>query len=172
VFNPQCASVTMNAAANAVAVDYGQRPAEAEIRAAEQVCREMGISHHVLRIDCSALGAGDMRGTYGLAVVPTPEWWPFRDQMLVTFAAAHLLRFGVNRMFIGTLRSDSVNGDGTKAFVEALDLLLALQEGAIRLEAPAIEHDAVSLVRVSGVPQSILCRAQKSDLALPLHETG
>ena len=72
----------------AITIDYGQRAAEAEVTAARQVARELGIQHEVIAIDCTAIGSGDMAGSIALEIAPVPEWWPFRNQLLVTLYAA------------------------------------------------------------------------------------
>jgi 7-cyano-7-deazaguanine synthase len=143
----------------AITVDYGQKPAQAEIQASSEVCRALGIEHLVLRIDCSAIGSGDLAGTAALPMAPASEWWPFRNQLLVTIAAARVLSRGVNTLLLGTVESDRIHADGTPQFVAAISTLLSLQEGNIRLDAPAIELSSASLVRTSGVPIEILAWA-------------
>ena len=44
----------------ALTIDYGQNCADAEIRASKYACEVLNIEHHVLTIDCSSLGSGDM----------------------------------------------------------------------------------------------------------------
>ncbi|MFC0387625.1 7-cyano-7-deazaguanine synthase [Muricoccus vinaceus] len=139
-----------------VTVDYGQLPAEAEIRAAGAVCGEIGIEHVVIRADLRVLGSGDMAGTERSEVAPVSEWWPFRNQMLVTLAAMRLLPLGVGRLLIGCLSTDGAHADGRADFVVAADALLAMQEGSMRLEAPAVELTAAELLRRSDVPRDVL----------------
>jgi 7-cyano-7-deazaguanine synthase len=94
-----------------------------------------------------------------LAVAPVPEWWPYRNQLLVSFAAARLLPRGVDTLLLGTVASDRQHADGSPQFVTALSQLMALQEGGMRVEAPAIEMTAAELVRSSGVPIEVLAWA-------------
>src|SRR5690242_18606450 len=70
----------------AITVNYGQRAAVAEVRAAAQVSRLLGMRHEVLEIDCSTLGSGDLANSPPAPLAPTTDWWPFRNQLLVTFA--------------------------------------------------------------------------------------
>lgn len=149
----------------AVTVDYGQRPAEAEIQAAASVCAALGIRQNVVRVDCRAIGSGDLAGTTPLDVAPVPEWWPYRNQLLVTFAAASLLRHGVDSIMLGTVRTDVVHADGTPEFVEKLSTLLAMQEGAVRVEAPAAQLSSVELIRESRVPLEVLAWAHSCHVA-------
>jgi 7-cyano-7-deazaguanine synthase len=46
--------------------------------------------------------------------------------------------------------------DGTTAFYEAMDAVTAMQEGNIRVLAPAIGLSAAELVRASGVTEEVL----------------
>jgi 7-cyano-7-deazaguanine synthase len=84
------------------------------------------------------------------------EWWPFRNQALITIAAMATIGMGVDHLMIGTLRTDGHHADGTKDFIDRLAGLLASQEGNMRLEAPAIGMYAVELVKTSGIPMSVL----------------
>lgn len=143
----------------AITVDYGQRAAAGEIRSAEAVTATLDVEHHVLRADLRALGSGDMAGSSSLSMAPVTEWWPYRNQALVTLAAMKAIALGVNRLLIGTLKTDARHADGRPEFIRGLDALLRLQEGEITLEAPAIELTAAELVRKSGVPMEVLAWA-------------
>jgi 7-cyano-7-deazaguanine synthase len=140
----------------AITVDYGQRPAAGEIRAAQAVSQALEIDHHVLRCDLSALGSGDMAGAVALDMAPVPEWWPYRNQMLITLAAMKAVGLGVDTLQIGCLVTDGRHADGRADFVAALDGLLRLQEGHLRLEAPAVELTAVELIQRSEIPMDVL----------------
>jgi 7-cyano-7-deazaguanine synthase len=139
-----------------VTIDYGQLSAEGETRAASAVCTELGLRHCVLGIDCSDLGSGEMLGTPSASVSPAPEWWPFRNQLLITMGAALALKEGLNAVVIGTVASDQVHVDGQIEFTEAMNRLLEMQEGHILLQAPGIGETTAQLCRRVGVPHSIL----------------
>jgi len=143
----------------AITIDYGQRPAKGEIRASQSVAEVLGIEHHIIRADLSALGSGDMAGSAALGMAPVSEWWPYRNQMLVTLAAMKCVAVRAKRLFIGTLKTDDRHADGRLEFVASLNALLRLQEGEMILEAPAIELTAVELIRKSGVPMEVLAWA-------------
>ena len=149
----------------AITLDYGQRPAAAEVKAAAAVCAALGIRHEVIRADLSAVGSGDMAGRPGLPEAPVPEWWPFRNQMLVTLAAMLAISSGARTLLIGCLATDASHADGSRAFVAAMDGLLAMQEGGLRLEAPAISMTATQLLRISGVPPEVLAWAHSCHVA-------
>ena len=140
----------------AFTIDYGQLPAAGEIRAASAVAEELKIDHEIIKIDLRALGSGDMAGQGAIEVAPNPEWWPFRNQMLVTLSAMRGIALGVNCLLIGTVKGDDSHADGRREFISAMDGLLELQEGGLRLEAPAIELTASELIGMSGVPGELL----------------
>lgn len=143
----------------AITVDYGQRPARGEIRAARGAAEALGMEHHIITVDLSNLGSGDMNGTRPLSVAPMTEWWPFRNQMLVTLGAMKGVGLGVDRLFIGSLRTDEGHCDGRAEFVERLSALLRQQEGGMTLTAPAIGMTAAELVRKSAIPMEVLSGA-------------
>ena len=121
----------------AITLDYGQKAAEAEKRASAAVCAQLGIEHHIVHIDCSSLGSGDMADAAPDAAAPASDWWPYRNQMLLTFSAMKCIALGVKKLLIGTVRSDGSHIDGTPEFVNLMDQLLSMQEGGLRVEAPA-----------------------------------
>ena len=143
----------------AITIDYGQRAAQAEVMAARQVCSELSIVHEVVSVDCSAIGSGDMAGLAADALAPVSEWWPYRNQLLVTLAAAHGIALGVNRLLLGSVASDASHTDGTAKFYSSIDALMRLQEGGVAVEAPAIEMNTVDLVRRSDIPRGMLAWA-------------
>ncbi len=143
----------------AITIDYGQRSANAEIESASQIALDLGINHRVLRIDCSPIGSGDLAGNPAHAMAPASDWWPYRNQLLVTFAAAHALTVGARRVLIGTVANDSYHSDGSSDFLKTMNLLLLLQEGRIELAAPAMEMTSLELIRVSEISLSLLAWA-------------
>ena len=149
----------------AIAIDYGQVPAAGELRAAAAVADELGIQHDIVEADLGALGSGDMAGRAAIDVAPIPEWWPFRNQMLITLAAMRGIALDVTRLLIGTVKSDSSHADGRREFIAAMDDVLKLQEGGLRLEAPAIDLTAVELIRTSAIPREILAWAHSCHVA-------
>lgn len=143
----------------AFTVDYGQAAAKAEVAAATQVCKELSIAHQVIRADCSSLGSGDMAGTNAVALAPVPEWWPFRNQLLITLAGMRAVSLGARTILTGSVVSDGLHTDGRPDFYEAIDRLTRLQEGSISVEAPALGMTTVELVRHSGIPRELLAWA-------------
>jgi 7-cyano-7-deazaguanine synthase len=167
--------------AAALYIDYGQRPADSEQRAATAVAGALGIPIDFLRIDLSPLGAGlllteevggsptetsganDLSRTAAGVVSPSPEWWPLRNQLLCSLAAAWALsarvpsRASIRKVLTATVAGDgSRHVDGTSAFYEAMDAVTSMQEGNIRVLAPAAGLGAAELVRDSGVTEDVL----------------
>lgn len=135
----------------AITLDYGQSSAEAEINAALATCRTLDIEHHIVRVDCRSLGSGDMAGTKANSNAPSSDWWPYRNQMLISLAAMKAIALGVTHLWIGTVKSDGSHLDGTPEFVQKISDLMAFQEGGMIVEAPAISLSTAELVRISTV---------------------
>jgi len=143
----------------AITIDYGQLASQAEIAASTEVCRQLKIEHHVIRIDCRSLGSGDMAGAGADRYAPASDWWPYRNQLLLTIAAMKAINLGANLLLLGTVKSDGSHLDGTQGFVDAMSHLLGLQEGQMRVDAPAITMSTTELVRHCGVPRDLLAWA-------------
>ncbi len=138
-------------------VDYGQAPAEAERRASRQVAQDLDLAWHELTVDCSAIGAGMMSTRPSPSGAPSPEWWPFRNQLLATIAAGWAVGRGHDEVLIGTVAGDGDrHRDGSHWFVAQLDRLLAGQEGGIRYRAPAIDLSSEQLIDASGIARGTL----------------
>lgn len=152
----------------ATTIDYGQTCAEAEIRAAEQICNELEIPHNVLEVDCSSLGAGELADTEQLSIGGTPEWWPFRNQMIITMAAMDAVQRDASELVLGSVQGDHEHADGRAEFYEHMNTLLAVQEGDLKVSTPAINMSSEELVERSDLPLSILGwthSCHRSDLA-------
>lgn len=143
----------------AITLNYGQLAAKAEIEVSTTICQLLRIPHYVIEIDCSQLGSGDMAGKQADGRAPASDWWPYRNQMLVTLAAMKAITFGVTHLWLGTVKSDGFHKDGSSEFMSAISHLLSLQEGGMVVEAPAIELSTAELVRKSGIPADLLAWA-------------
>jgi 7-cyano-7-deazaguanine synthase len=140
----------------ALTIDYGQRCAGGEIEASRQVSKALGITWDVLEIDCRQIGSGLLAGTTESSFAPDEEWWPYRNQLLVSFAAAWGLARGVTEILLGCVSDDSVHADGRAPFIAAADALLAQQEGGIRVSAPAQAMTSAALLAQSGIRPGLL----------------
>ncbi|MBC7981339.1 MAG: 7-cyano-7-deazaguanine synthase [Armatimonadetes bacterium] len=140
----------------AISIDYGQRPALGELRAASEIARALDMHHEIISINCSALGSGDLAGTAPAEGAPESEWWPYRNQLLVTLAVGRAYTLKIGRLLVGSVRSDSFHVDGTFAFYDILNQLVAIQEGGIQIEAPALDFDSCELISKSKIPLELL----------------
>jgi 7-cyano-7-deazaguanine synthase len=154
--------------AAALFVDYGQRSAPAEGRAAIAIAARLGLALHQRDIDLRSIGAGLLLSEDAPPASPSPEWWPYRNQMLVTIAAAVALRLGLRRVLVASVAGDGDrHADGSASFYAALNTVLTLQEGAIEVVAPALDETTEELVVSSGIAESVLAwtvSCHRSDL--------
>ncbi|WP_300400341.1 7-cyano-7-deazaguanine synthase [Nocardioides sp.] len=155
-------------------IDYGQRPVAGEIRASKAATAALGLNWHHLRADLSAVGSGLMHDTgdddeVAGAVTPgspSPEWWPYRNQLLVSLAASWALPRGFTELVVGSVAPDGArHRDGTADFYERLDAVVSFQEGGLRVNAPAVGMTTVELLETSGVPDAVLAYAHSCHLA-------
>src|SRR5207244_13372666 len=63
---------------------------------------------------------------------------------------------GIDQLMLGTVKSDANHADGTALFIETMNQLLGLQEGGLRLSAPAIDLTSVELIQRSRIKAGIL----------------
>ncbi len=143
----------------AFTINYGQNAAEAEIDAARYVCKELAIQHEVISVDCSVLGSGDLSEKKELAIAPKSDWWPFRNQLLVTLCASRALALGLDSLITGSVKSDAYHKDGTADFYHRLNDLMVYQEGALKIDAPSLDWTTEQLIEVSKTPNSLLYAA-------------
>lgn len=135
-------------------IDYGQISADGELRAAGQLAIELGIPLDARRANCRAFGSGHLAGQPALNP-ELPEVWPFRNQLLITLAAAAYHEQSSLVIQIGTVASDKVHSDGRKQFFFRINKLLAYQSNC-RIEAPAIDFTSLQLIRMSKLPSALL----------------
>jgi 7-cyano-7-deazaguanine synthase len=120
-------------------VNYGQVPWRAELRASRIICEELQIPIEVISADCTQMGSGQLADKPQLEIGSTPEWWPFRNQLLLTLAGAVAVRKQISELLIGTVASDVRHRDGTLEFIRLIDNLVSIQEGHLHVRAPAIQ---------------------------------
>lgn len=137
-------------------VDYGQRAADAEIKASAQVCLSLGLKHVILNVNIGALGSGQMAGEESSPMSENAEFWPFRNQFLITLAGMLALKEGCTEIVIGSVASDQRHADGSATFRQLLHHLMGIQEGGLLLNAPAADLTSEQLVEASGVSLDVL----------------
>ena len=135
-------------------VDYGQGAATAERRAAQAIAREAGVSLAELALDLRAIGPETI--ALGRADIPR-EWWPYRNQLLASFGAATAIARGCTQVCLGTVATDGDRHvDGRRDFIEQLSNIIEVQEGGIRIAAPAIGMTTEELIVASKIPRQVL----------------
>jgi 7-cyano-7-deazaguanine synthase len=152
----------------AITIDYGHAPAQTEIRSSKIVAETLGIEHHVIRVDCKELGSGDLINEIPLGISPSTEWWPYRNQLLVTLASMKAIKLNISEIMVASVKTDGFHRDGTEKFYEKMNALLEYQEGSIKVTAPCIQMTTVELIRLSGIPKEVLLWAHschKSNIA-------
>ena len=136
-------------------IDYGQAPARGEVAAAAAVSRHLALRHEVLTVDLRHLGSGLMSGKEPSALAGAEEWWPYRNQMLITLAAMRFVSDGLREIMIGAVATD-IHADGKPPFLDAIDRTLSLQEGGVRVTAPGLRHTTLDLLRLARFPRDLL----------------
>jgi 7-cyano-7-deazaguanine synthase len=145
--------------AGAVVVDYGQLPAQGERTAAHALGDALGLDVFDVAVDCRSIGGGLLADGEPMSDGPSPEWWPFRNQLIVTVAASFAIRRGFDTIVVGTVASDGERHvDGTQRFYENLDRLVAMQEGGLRVATPAIGMSSDELLATADICDKLLIR--------------
>jgi 7-cyano-7-deazaguanine synthase len=140
----------------AININYGQKSAGAERNASKSIAKALSIQYETIDIDCSSLGSGDLTTKSSISIAPVSEWWPYRNQLLLTLAAMQALNWGVTNLSIGAVSTDKAHKDGTSMFFHLINELIVFQEGNLRVCAPAINLTTLELISEAKVPSSIL----------------
>lgn len=140
-------------------IDYGQLCAEGERAAATFGAERLQMPMRIVQIDCRPLGTGLLAGEPQLTGAPTPEWFPFRNQLLVTIGAAVAVKEDLDSVLVGLVKTDGArHRDGTPAFIEAISSLVESQEGNVRVVAPFADRDPSELIRRASLDSEHLHR--------------
>lgn len=143
----------------AYTIDYGQIVAKREIYVSEYICDELDIEHIVVKVDCRSLGSGSLANSRSSNISPSKEWWPFRNQLLVTIASMQAVKDSVNEILLASVKSDNFHKDGTKDFYRLINHLMIYQEGQIKVTCPTLEYYSHELVTKYNVPKNLVTMA-------------
>lgn len=138
-----------------ITVDYGQLAAAGEIAASKHICNALRLPHHTIKANLSAIGSGEMSGGPTVDAAKAPEFWPYRNQLLITLAAMALIPQGLKEISIGAVSTD-VHSDGQPGFIKKIDEIMRLQEGHIRVVAPAARMSSKQLLERSKFPKRFI----------------
>lgn len=140
----------------AITINYGQLAAEAEIKSSKFICNKLGIPHEIIEVDCNKLGMGDLSNNPMSDYNKFSDWWPFRNQLLITLCSMKAIQFDINEIMIASVANDSSHIDGSRLFIECIDKLTSIQEGNIRITAPVNHLTTVQLIKESKVNLDLL----------------
>jgi 7-cyano-7-deazaguanine synthase len=135
---------------------YGQKAAMAERQASVAIATAIGIKIDFIDIDCSTVGSGDLTNQKALKIAPVSEWWPYRNQLLITLACMRAIHYKVDKLLVGAVKTDKRHKDGRELFFKKLSAAISYQEGSIKIVTPAIGMTSFELVQRSKIPDSIL----------------
>jgi len=110
-----------------VTVDYGSAVRMQRSKRQRKSPIELNLEHEVIEVDCENLGAGTMAGQQETDLGDAPEWWPYRNQLVVTLVAMKVVRRGADRLLVGAVADDQSHADGEAEFFELMDSLLSFK---------------------------------------------
>lgn len=140
----------------AYTIDYGQVVADREIYVSKYICKELNIEHKVIKVDCKSLGSGSLANSKNINFSPSDEWWPYRNQLLITLALMQGIKDEINELHLASVKSDEFHKDGTKQFYKYIDDLVSYQEGKISIKCETIDFYSHELASNYNVPLKLL----------------
>ncbi|MCJ8498609.1 7-cyano-7-deazaguanine synthase [Chryseobacterium salipaludis] len=149
----------------AYTIDYGQTVAEREIYVSKFVCEKLGINHKVIKVDCRHLGSGTLANSENIDIGPSEEWWPFRNQLLITLASMQGIKDGITELYLASVKSDQFHTDGTKEFYKLINNLTSFQEGKIKIKCPTLDYYSHELVQKYNVPLELISIAHSCHIS-------
>ncbi|MBN9292387.1 MAG: 7-cyano-7-deazaguanine synthase [Flavobacteriia bacterium] len=149
----------------AYTIDYGQTVAEREIYVSEFICKELGIQHKCIKVDCRNLGTGTLANSKEHKLSPSVEWWPYRNQLLITLACMQGIKDEVQEIYLASVKSDCFHKDGTQEFYNFINTLVEYQEGKIKIFCPTLEFYSHELASIYDVPIELLTIAHSCHIS-------
>ncbi len=149
----------------AYTIDYGQTVAEREIYVSKYICEKLKIEHKIITVNCRNLGSGTLVGSEQSSISPSVEWWPFRNQLLVTLAAMQAIKDSVTTIYLASVKSDNFHKDGTEKFYDSINNLMTYQEGSININCPTLEYYSHELVKKYNVPLELITMAHSCHIS-------
>jgi 7-cyano-7-deazaguanine synthase len=98
-------------------------------------------------------------------ISPSQEWWPFRNQLLVTLASMQSIKDSVSIIYLASVKSDDFHKDGTKEFYKFINNLVTYQEGNINIICPTLEYYSHELVQEYNVPLDLITMAHSCHIS-------
>lgn len=149
----------------AYTIDYGQTVAEREIYVSKYICEVLNIEHKVIRVNCKSLGTGTLANKANVNISPSDEWWPFRNQLLITLSSMQAISDGVSEIYLASVKSDKFHTDGTNKFYDLINDTVSYQEGNIKILCPTLELYSHELVQKFNVPLELISLAHSCHIS-------
>lgn len=149
----------------AYTIDYGQTVAEREIYVSKFICKKLGIEHKCIKVDCRKLGSGLLANSENHILSPSAEWWPYRNQLLITLGCMQGIKDEVQEIYLAPVKSDSFHKDGTQEFYNFINTLVEYQEGSIKIFCPTLNFYSHELANVYDVPIELLTIAHSCHIS-------
>lgn len=149
----------------AYTIDYGQTVANREIYVSEFVCKKLKIEHKCIQVDCKNLGSGTLVNGKNHRLSPSEEWWPYRNQLLITLACMQGIKDDVQEIYLASVKSDSFHKDGTKEFYNFINTLVEYQESKIKIMCPTLDFYSHELANLYSVPFELLTIAHSCHIS-------
>jgi 7-cyano-7-deazaguanine synthase len=121
-------------------IDYGQRPAVPEFRAAEAQCTELGLT--LVRLDASAVGAALERPPGLRPHAPLPH----RNLVLVSLALSYAVSAGASNVAVAVIRDDLGRYSCTSGSFWYTLRDLAAAAGGVSVSTPLIYLDKAAVM--------------------------
>jgi len=77
----------------------------------------------------------------------------------LTLAGMRAFSLEIKTLVFGSVKTDAFHSDGGAEFFQRMDEIFSLQEGGLRVIAPAIHLTTVELIKIAVVPPSLLAWA-------------
>tara|TARA_R110002020_G_scaffold190124_5_gene389543 strand:- start:1673 stop:2263 length:591 start_codon:yes stop_codon:yes gene_type:complete len=149
----------------AYTIDYGQIVAERETYVSKYICNELNIEHKIIKVDCRDLGSGTLANSEVSILSPSDEWWPFRNQLIITLASMQSIKDSVKTIYLASVKSDNFHKDGTDAFYKLMDNLMSYQEGGIKVICPTLKYYSHELIEKYNVPIPLITMAHSCHIS-------
>lgn len=139
----------------ALTIDYGQRSAEQEIKAANRICRYLRIRHFILdlawlgQISRSALTSKKLTGLKRFSLVKD-VWVPNRNGLFLSIGAAIAEAMGVKYLITGFNKEEgTVFPDNSRKFIDAFNKSLRFSTlNRVRVRSFVQDLSKIQIVRL------------------------
>ncbi len=149
----------------AYTVDYGQTVADREIYVSKYICNELNIEHKIIKVNCKELGSGTLANCEKSNISPSEEWWPYRNQLLITFASMQSIKDSVTEIYLASVKSDNFHKDGTEVFYKLINNLTNYQEGNVNIICPTLKFFSHELIHKYSVPLELISMAHSCHIS-------